>query len=139
MEWNLHETTSRWKTYRKQLFFEDLEVRDARPLLWLPFICIGCRILLWLIFKNSTVYTNNFQTVQGFSKDFWSNYCQNCYIGTLYCEWEDINFPSKSWEILWNLQDEQLGPPLWIPILHVLIGHCLLVLQEGCPTQKFGL
>jgi hypothetical protein len=29
MERNLHETTSRWKTYGKQLFFEDLEVRDV--------------------------------------------------------------------------------------------------------------
>jgi hypothetical protein len=28
MERNLHETTSRWKTYGKRLFFEDLEVRD---------------------------------------------------------------------------------------------------------------
>jgi hypothetical protein len=28
MERNLHETTSRWKTYGKQLFFEDLEVQD---------------------------------------------------------------------------------------------------------------
>jgi hypothetical protein len=28
MERNLHETTSRWKTYGKQLFLEDLEVRD---------------------------------------------------------------------------------------------------------------
>jgi hypothetical protein len=28
MERNLHETTSRWKMYGKQLFFEDLEVRD---------------------------------------------------------------------------------------------------------------
>jgi hypothetical protein len=29
MEQNLHETTSRWKTYGKRLFFEDLEVRDV--------------------------------------------------------------------------------------------------------------
>jgi hypothetical protein len=29
MERNLHETTSRWKTYGKRLFSEDLEVRDA--------------------------------------------------------------------------------------------------------------
>jgi hypothetical protein len=29
MERNLHETTSRWKTYGKQLFSEDLEVRDV--------------------------------------------------------------------------------------------------------------
>jgi hypothetical protein len=29
MERNLHETTSRWKTYGKRLFFEDLEVRDV--------------------------------------------------------------------------------------------------------------
>jgi hypothetical protein len=28
MERNLHERTSRWKMYGKQLFFEDLEVRD---------------------------------------------------------------------------------------------------------------
>jgi hypothetical protein len=28
MERNLHETTSRWKTYGKRLFFEDLEVQD---------------------------------------------------------------------------------------------------------------
>jgi hypothetical protein len=28
MERNLHETTSRWKTYGKQLFSEDLEVCD---------------------------------------------------------------------------------------------------------------
>jgi hypothetical protein len=28
MEQNLHETTSRWKTYRKLMFFEDLEIRD---------------------------------------------------------------------------------------------------------------
>jgi hypothetical protein len=28
MERNLHETTSRWKTYGKQLFSEDLEIRD---------------------------------------------------------------------------------------------------------------
>jgi hypothetical protein len=29
MEQNLHETTSWWKTYGKQLFSEDLEVRDV--------------------------------------------------------------------------------------------------------------
>jgi hypothetical protein len=29
MEWNLHETTSRWKTYGKWLFSKDLEVRDV--------------------------------------------------------------------------------------------------------------
>jgi hypothetical protein len=29
MEQNLHETTSRWKTYGKRLFSEDLEVRDV--------------------------------------------------------------------------------------------------------------
>jgi hypothetical protein len=29
MEQNLHETTNWWKTYGKQLFSEDLEVRDA--------------------------------------------------------------------------------------------------------------
>jgi hypothetical protein len=29
MERNSHKTTSQWKTYGKQLFFEDLEVRDA--------------------------------------------------------------------------------------------------------------
>jgi hypothetical protein len=29
MELNLHETTSRWKTYGKRLFSEDLEVRDV--------------------------------------------------------------------------------------------------------------
>jgi hypothetical protein len=29
MEQNLHETTSRWKTYGKQLFPEDLEVQDV--------------------------------------------------------------------------------------------------------------
>jgi hypothetical protein len=29
MERNLHETTSKWKTYGKRLFSEDLEVRDA--------------------------------------------------------------------------------------------------------------
>jgi hypothetical protein len=28
MERNLHETISRWKTYGKRLFSEDLEVRD---------------------------------------------------------------------------------------------------------------
>jgi hypothetical protein len=28
MEQNLHETTSRWKTYGKRLFSEDLEVQD---------------------------------------------------------------------------------------------------------------
>jgi hypothetical protein len=28
MERNLHETTSRWKTYGKRLFSEDLEVQD---------------------------------------------------------------------------------------------------------------
>jgi hypothetical protein len=28
MERNLHETTSRWKTYGKRLFSEDLEIRD---------------------------------------------------------------------------------------------------------------
>jgi hypothetical protein len=28
LERNLHETTSRWKTYGKQLFSEDLEVRN---------------------------------------------------------------------------------------------------------------
>jgi hypothetical protein len=28
MEQNLHETTSRWKTYGKRLFSEDLEIRD---------------------------------------------------------------------------------------------------------------
>jgi hypothetical protein len=31
MEQNLHETTSRWKTYGKRLFSEDLEVRDVVP------------------------------------------------------------------------------------------------------------
>jgi hypothetical protein len=31
MERNLHETTSRWKTYGKRLFSEDLEVRDVNP------------------------------------------------------------------------------------------------------------
>jgi hypothetical protein len=29
MERNLHETTSRWITYGKRLFFKDLEVRDV--------------------------------------------------------------------------------------------------------------
>jgi hypothetical protein len=29
MERNLHETTSRWKTYGKWLFSEDIEVRDG--------------------------------------------------------------------------------------------------------------
>jgi hypothetical protein len=29
MERNLHEITSRWKTYGKRLFSEDLEVRDV--------------------------------------------------------------------------------------------------------------
>jgi hypothetical protein len=29
MECNLHERTSRWKMYGKQLFYEDLEVRDV--------------------------------------------------------------------------------------------------------------
>jgi hypothetical protein len=29
MEQNLHETTNQWKTYGKQVFFEDLEVRDV--------------------------------------------------------------------------------------------------------------
>jgi hypothetical protein len=29
MELNLHETTSWWKTYGKQLFSENLEVRDV--------------------------------------------------------------------------------------------------------------
>jgi hypothetical protein len=29
MERNSHGTTSQWKTYRKRLFSEDLEVRDA--------------------------------------------------------------------------------------------------------------
>jgi hypothetical protein len=29
MEQNLHETSSRWKTYGKRLFSEDLEVRDV--------------------------------------------------------------------------------------------------------------
>jgi hypothetical protein len=29
MERNVHETTSRWKTYGKQLFSEDLEVQDV--------------------------------------------------------------------------------------------------------------
>jgi hypothetical protein len=33
MERNLHETTSRWKTYGKQLFSKDLEVRDV------PLVC----------------------------------------------------------------------------------------------------
>jgi hypothetical protein len=28
MERNSHERTSRWKMYGKQMFFEDLEVRD---------------------------------------------------------------------------------------------------------------
>jgi hypothetical protein len=28
MERNLHETTSRWKTFGKRLFSKDLEVRD---------------------------------------------------------------------------------------------------------------
>jgi hypothetical protein len=32
MEQNLHETTSRWKTYGKWLFSEDLEVRDEAPI-----------------------------------------------------------------------------------------------------------
>jgi hypothetical protein len=31
MEQNLHETISRWKTYGKRLFSEDLEVRDDIP------------------------------------------------------------------------------------------------------------
>jgi hypothetical protein len=30
MEQNLHETTSRWKTYGKRFFPEDLEVRDVK-------------------------------------------------------------------------------------------------------------
>jgi hypothetical protein len=29
MERNLHETTSRWKTYGKRLFSKDLDVQDA--------------------------------------------------------------------------------------------------------------
>ena len=29
IEWNLHETTSQWKTYGKQLFSEGLEARDV--------------------------------------------------------------------------------------------------------------
>jgi hypothetical protein len=37
MERNLHETTSRWKTYGKQLFSEDLEVRDAAHAVELKF------------------------------------------------------------------------------------------------------
>jgi hypothetical protein len=31
MERNLHETISWWKMYGKQLFSEDLEVRDVKP------------------------------------------------------------------------------------------------------------
>jgi hypothetical protein len=31
---NLHETTSWWKTYGKQLFSEDLEVREDFSLFW---------------------------------------------------------------------------------------------------------
>jgi hypothetical protein len=34
MERNLHETTSRWKTYGKRLFSEDLEVRDVCSMGW---------------------------------------------------------------------------------------------------------
>ena len=30
MEQNLYETTSRWKSYGKQLFSEDLEVQDVK-------------------------------------------------------------------------------------------------------------
>jgi hypothetical protein len=30
MEQNLYEIISRWKTYGKRLFFEDLEVQDAK-------------------------------------------------------------------------------------------------------------
>jgi hypothetical protein len=30
MEQNLHDTTSRWKMYGKQMFSEHLEVRDGR-------------------------------------------------------------------------------------------------------------
>jgi hypothetical protein len=32
MEQNLYETTSRWKTYGKRLFSEDLEVRDVQEM-----------------------------------------------------------------------------------------------------------
>jgi hypothetical protein len=35
MERNLHETTSRWKTYGKRLFYENLEVRDVDIAQWL--------------------------------------------------------------------------------------------------------
>jgi hypothetical protein len=34
MERNSHERTSRWKMYGKQLFFEDLEVRDVKADPW---------------------------------------------------------------------------------------------------------
>jgi hypothetical protein len=37
MERNSHERTSRWKMYGKQLFFEDLEVRDGSLV-----IGVGC-------------------------------------------------------------------------------------------------
>jgi hypothetical protein len=44
MEQNLHETTSRWKTYRKRLFSKDLEVRDD------VCVCINVYIHLYVRF-----------------------------------------------------------------------------------------
>jgi hypothetical protein len=45
MEQNLHETTSRWKTYGKRLFSEDLEVRDAVITNFLQQLSLSCAIL----------------------------------------------------------------------------------------------
>jgi hypothetical protein len=52
MEQNLHETTSRWKTYGKRLFSEDLEVQEVLMKPWTlnldytPFLFLYFGILL---------------------------------------------------------------------------------------------
>jgi hypothetical protein len=43
-EWNLHETTSQWKTYGKQLFSEDFEVQDVS----IEFCYLGRLELSWI-------------------------------------------------------------------------------------------
>jgi hypothetical protein len=45
MKQNSHETTSQWKTYGKQLFFEDIEVGDVLPI----FGCSCCSFRTFLL------------------------------------------------------------------------------------------
>jgi hypothetical protein len=56
MERNLHETTSRWKTYRKRLFSEYLEVQDASHY---PWVNSTSNLLLSLarVGRTSGIYT----------------------------------------------------------------------------------